>query len=80
MANSGKNTNYTRHISRRVNFVRNGEIRKFHRIDWCEGDLKLADISSNNFGENNLNPRMKYIMVIFDNLERTLVKEGLRDT
>ena len=37
------------------------------KIDWCEGGLQLADIATKNFGENDLTPRMKYIMVVLDN-------------
>ena len=37
------------------------------KIDWCEGGLKLAEIATKNVGENDLTPRMKYIMVILDN-------------
>ena len=59
MANNGKDTKHTRHISRRVNFVRNSEKWKMHRIDWCEGGLQLADIATNNVGENNLNIKIK---------------------
>ena len=55
------------HISRRLHFVRNGEKWKIHKIYWCEGDLKLEDISTKNVGENDLNIRMKYIMVSLDN-------------
>ena len=47
-----------------------------HKIDWCEVDLQLVDIATNNVGENDLNLRMKYIMVILENLDRTIVKEG----
>ena len=32
-------------------------------IDWCEGGLQLADIETKNVVENDLNTRMKYIMV-----------------
>ena len=67
MAKNGKDTNHIRHISRRVNFVSNCEKCKMHRIDWCEGGLQLVDIVANNFGENYLNPRMKYIMVRIEN-------------
>ena len=35
-----------------------------HKIDWCEGILQLADISTKNVGEPDVTPRMKYIMVI----------------
>ena len=67
MAKNGKDTKHTRHIYRRVNLVRNGENCKIHKIDWCEGGLKLVGISTKNVGENYLNPRMKYIMVRLDN-------------
>ena len=48
MANNGKDTKHIRHISRRMNFVRNGEKCKMHKIDWCEGGLQLADIVTKN--------------------------------
>ena len=60
------NVNYTKHnnhISRSVHFVRNCDKYRIHKIDWFEGDMELADIATNNFGENDLNPIMKYIMV-----------------
>ena len=38
-----------------------------HKIDWCEGGLKLADIATKNVGEPDLTPRIKYIMVRLDN-------------
>ena len=38
-----------------------------HKIYWCEGVLQLADIAIRNFGEPDLTPGMKYIMVILDN-------------
>ena len=73
MDNNGKDINHTRPIAKRVHFARNG---KMHKIDSCEGGLQLADISTKNVGENDLSPRMKYIMVRIDNLERKIVKEG----
>ena len=63
MANNGKDTKHTRHISRRMHFVRNGEKCKMHKIDWCEGGLQLADIGTENVSKHYLTPRMKYIMV-----------------
>ena len=39
MANNGKDTKHTRHIARRMKFVRNGEKCKMQKIDWCEGGL-----------------------------------------
>ena len=56
--------------------VRNGENCNMLNIEWCEGDLKLADIATNNVGAHDLTPRMKYIMVRIDNLYITLVQEG----
>ena len=38
MANNGKDTKHTRHIARRMHFVRNGKKCKIHKIDSCEGD------------------------------------------
>ena len=42
MAKNGKDNKHTRHISRRIHLVRNGEKCKMHKIDWCEGGLQLA--------------------------------------
>ena len=67
MDKNGKDTKHTRNISRIVNSVRNSEKWKMHNIYWCEGGLKLAYIVTNNVGENELNPKMKYIMVRLDN-------------
>ena len=67
MSNNGKDTKHKSHISGRVVFLCNGEKCKMHKIDWCEGGLQLADISTKNVCENDLNPRMKYIMVMIDN-------------
>ena len=63
MANNGKDTKHTRHISRRMYFVRNGEKFKMHNIYWCEGGLQLSDISTKHFGGPDLTPRLKYIMI-----------------
>ena len=67
MAKNGRDTKHTRHISRRMNFVRNGEKCNMHKIEWCEGGLQLADIGTKNVSEPDLPPRMKYIMVRLDN-------------
>ena len=67
MANNVKDTKHTRHISRIMHLVRNGEKFKMHKIDWCEGGLKLTDISTKNFGEPDLTPSMEYIMVRLEN-------------
>ena len=67
MANNDKDTKQTSHITRRINFLRNGEKCKMHKIDWFEGCLQLSYIYTNNVGYNDLTPRMKYIMVILEN-------------
>ena len=67
MDKNGKYTKHTRHIARIINFVRNGEKCKMHKIDWCEGSLQLADIGTKNVSKPDLTPRMKYIMVRLEN-------------
>ena len=67
MAKNGKDIKNTRHISRIMHFLRNGEKCKMQKIDWCEGGLQLADIFTNNVSEPDLPPRMKYIMVRLEN-------------
>ena len=60
MAKIGRDTKHTRHISRRIHFVRNGDKCKMHKIDWCKGGLQLAEIGTKNVSEPDLTPRMKY--------------------
>ena len=67
MTKNGNDAKHTRHIARRMHFVRNGEKCKMHKIDWCEGGLKLADIGTKNVSEPDLTPRMNYIMVRLEN-------------
>ena len=80
MDKNGKDTKHTRHIERRVHFVRNDEKCKIQNIDWCEGDLQLANIANNNFCEHDLTPIMKYIMARLENWDRTLVHKGWQGT
>ena len=65
MAQNDKDTKNTSHVYRRVHLVRNGKNCKMHNIDWCEGGIQLADITTKNVGENDFNHRIKYIMVRF---------------
>ena len=80
MAKNSKDTKHTRHITRRMDLVRNGEKCKMQKIDWCEGGLQLADIDTNNVSEPDLTPSMKYIMVRLENWDRKLVQEGWQNT
>ena len=63
MAKNGKDTKHTWHIEMRMHLVRNGEKWNKHKIDWCEGGLKLAYIDTKNVIKPDLTPRLKYIMV-----------------
>ena len=67
LANNCKGTKQTRHIARRIHLVRTGEKCKMHNIDQCEGGLQLSYIGTNNVGEHDLTPRIKFIMVRLDN-------------
>ena len=54
-------------ISIRVPFSINGEKCKMYKIGWCEWGLQLEYSATKNVGENDLNHRMKYIMLKLDN-------------
>ena len=67
MAKNGRDPKHIRNFARRMHFVRNGEKCKMHKVEWCEGGLQLADISTKNVSEPDLIPIMKYIMVRLEN-------------
>ena len=67
MAKNSKYNKHTRHIARRMYFVRDGEKFKMHKIDWCEGGLQLVYIGTKNVSEPDITPRVKYIMVRLEN-------------
>ena len=77
MANNGKDTKHTTHIARRMHLVRNGEKCKMHKIDWCEGGMKLADIGTKNVSEPDLTPSMEYIMVRLENWRHNTCTRGM---
>ena len=62
MAENGKDTIHTRHITRIMHFVRNGEKCNMHKMDWCGGGLKLEEMSTENVGEHDLTLNVKNIM------------------
>ena len=68
MYNNGKDTKHTRHIYRRMHFVRNGEEWNIHKTVWCELGLKLADIRTKNVREDEFNPILIYCMLKLDNI------------
>ena len=45
---NGKDTKHTRHITRRVHCVRNGENYKMYKIEWCEGGIQLEENATKN--------------------------------
>ena len=63
MAKNGKDKKHNRHIAKIMHLLRNGEECKMHKIDWCKGGLQLADIATNNVGDNDLSTRIKYILL-----------------
>ena len=63
MAKNDKYNKHTRHIYRRINFMRNDENGRMNNIEWYEDGLQLAKIATNNVGETNLSPRIKHILV-----------------
>ena len=67
MAKNGKYIKQARNIARRMHLASNGKKFYMHKIDWCEGGLQLADNATKNFGEPDLTPKMKYVMVRVDN-------------
>ena len=67
MADNGKDTKHTRHITRGIHFYKEWRKCKMHKTDWCEGGLQLADIGTKNVSEPDLTPRMKYILVRLEN-------------
>ena len=67
MAKNDKDTKYIKHIASIIHLVRNGERCNMRKIYWCEGGLQLADIATKDVSENDLTPRIKYIMVRLDN-------------
>ena len=64
MDNNGKDTKNTRHIDRRIHFVRNGEDWNFHKTVCCEGSLRLTDNGTMIVMEDELNNILWYDILI----------------
>ena len=77
MDKNGKYTKHTRHIARRMHFVRNFEEFNFHKAVWCTVGMKLADIGTKNAREDEFNHGLGYSMVILDNLQNTCTRGGI---
>ena len=67
IANIGKDTKHTRHISRIIHFVTNREECNFHKTVWCEEVLQLVDIGTNNVSKDEFNLRLWYYIMRLDN-------------
>ena len=67
MVKSGKYTEITRHIDRRIRLVRNDDNGKTQRIVWRQRGLQLIDIATKNVGDNGLNTIMTHTMVRLEN-------------
>ena len=63
MAKNGKYTKHTRHVSRRIHFVRNVEELNMHKKVWCEVSMQLVDTKTKKVKEDELNPILIYDMV-----------------
>ena len=66
MANNGKYIKHIRHISRRIQLVRNDKECNLHNTVWCEGGLKLDDIGTNNVRGDQLNSILRHDMIRLD--------------
>ena len=77
MSNNGRDTKDTRHISRRINFVINGEKWNLQKTVWCEGGLQLLGIDAKNVRKDALNFGLKYTMVILDNWHTTFTRGAI---
>ena len=69
MADNGKDTKHARHIDRRMNLVINVEKCDFYKTVWYEVGLKLSEIVTNNFREDEFNTRLGYAVVRLENLQ-----------
>ena len=71
MAENGKDTKQTIHISRKIHCLRNGEEWNLHKIVWCEVGLQLVVIGTKNVWEDELNPRFGYDTIMLVNFQNT---------
>ena len=74
MSKNRKETKQTRHISRIMHFVRNGEEFNLHKKVWCEEGLQLAEIWTDNIREYGLNNKLRYYMVRLYNRKNTCTR------
>ena len=56
MAKNGKDTKHTRHITRRMHFVCQGQAMGLHALRWVEARLQLADIGTKNVRLDEIRP------------------------
>ena len=64
MSKNQRDSKHTRHIERRVHYVRQGQLSGQHHLDYVPAELQLADIGTKNLAHHELHPRLSYITVI----------------
>ena len=74
MENNGKDIKHTRHVSKIMQLVRNSQELNLHKTVWCEVGLQLADIGTNNVREDELNPILRYAMLILEHLQNIFTR------
>ena len=67
MAKNGNDTKHTIQIFRRMYFEGNAKEWTLQNSVWCEGGLYLGDIETNNVSKYELNTKLVYTMVRFEN-------------
>ena len=60
---SFKDTKHTRHIARRFHYVREGEQQGRFKIQYIDNSLQFSDIGTKNTTIDDLESRMKFLMV-----------------
>ena len=63
MSKNSRDSKRTRHIERRVHYVRQGQGTGMHSLEYVPADLQLADIGTKNLSAQDLDPRLNYIQV-----------------
>jgi len=63
MGKSFKDTKHTRHIARRFHYVREGEQQGRFKIQYIDNSLQFSDIGTKNTTIDDLESRMKFLMV-----------------
>ena len=66
MAKHAKDTKHTRHIARRLHYVREGEQQSRFSLSYIPAEKQLADIGTKALSEEDMNSRYDIISAIVD--------------